>query len=378
MANKLLSKVLINGIMYDVKDAVARQTIVDEISKLKAAAYKDVAADMSSSGLVDAAVVKAYVDSQISAINTFSYEIVSTLPTPSADTMFKIYLVPNSKVSPDSYSEWITLKNADDTYVFERFGDTSVKLDDYVPNTRTIAGLALSADISADQLKAKLGLGSLAYKDSASVVLDDYVKSVNSVDYTPSGSISGNVTAKGSINVELGHSDESAQITKRDYTPEGTVNVTLDGASFNAITSVGSQASFTEGKYTPAALTHTESPFATSGVTTSVVNGVLIFTSANTANASLISNFSGGSKAADTFVANTLPTMSQQTVSVKSAKFVGSKVSGAIVDEVSYKKAAISKADFTGETSEISATFTGTTATIAPSIVKGEKEITVS
>ena len=49
-------------------------------------------------------------------------------------------------------------------------------------------------------------------------------------DYTPAGTVSADFT----------HASAEAALTKGDYTPAGSVAVTLSGASFNAITGVGS------------------------------------------------------------------------------------------------------------------------------------------
>ena len=73
-----------------------------------------------------------------------------------------------------------------------------------------------------------------------------------------------------------------------------------------------------------------------------------------------VTAFDGGSKAADQFVANSLPTMAAQTVGVQSASFTGTKAEGALVSKVSYQKADIDTATFTGETVDIAATFAGT------------------
>ena len=69
----------------------------------------------------------------------------------------------------------------------------------------------------------------------------------------------------------------------------------------------------------------------------------------------------GTFKAADTFVANSLPTKEAHTVGVESATFTGTLEEDLVVTNVSYAKAnAEAAATFTGNTNDISATFAGT------------------
>ena len=233
----------------------------------------------------------------------------------------------------------------------------------------------------------KANLKALAYKDSAAgtvagqtisgvkangqsagsitVELQSSEKDVASTGkFTPAGNVSGTVETAGSISVTAKYEDTAAALTKGDYTPAGDVSVSLSGASFNAITGVGTQASFTEGEFTPATINYSAADYnvAKEGIVGKVEDECLTFTAAGieAISASKINSFDGGSKAADTFVANSLPTMAAQTVGVQSATFTGTKAENALVTGVSYKKADIDKATFTGETVDIAATFAGT------------------
>ena len=84
MANKLLSKIQIGGVLYDLKDAEARRLISD-LQKLSHIEYTDVFATDKA--------IKEYVDAQVGAINSFEVIVADTLPTATAETMFKLYLV---------------------------------------------------------------------------------------------------------------------------------------------------------------------------------------------------------------------------------------------------------------------------------------------
>ena len=199
----------------------------------------------------------------------------------------------------------------------------------------------------AKKNEADLDLKALAHKDSATgtvagqtisgvkatgnsagsinVALEQSEHAMNSTGkFTPAGNVTGTVQTAGSIAVTAKHEDVAATLTKGDYTPAGEVSVALSGNSFNAITGVGTQASFVEGAFTPATLNHeaVSANYVEEALVGSVdENECLIFTAAATKalSASKVNSFNGGSKDADQFTANSLPTMTAQTVGVQSA-----------------------------------------------------------
>ena len=75
------------------------------------------AASISDAGIADAATVKAYVDSQVGQIHNFDVVIDPTGTTAgpsvvaSADTMYKIYLVPSEDAAAGGYIEYITIRS---------------------------------------------------------------------------------------------------------------------------------------------------------------------------------------------------------------------------------------------------------------------------
>ena len=239
----------------------------------------------------------------------------------------------------------------------------------------------------------KANLKALAYKDSAAgtvagqtisgviatgtsagsinVELEQSSHAMNSTGkYTPAGTVSGTVKTAGSIAVTAKYDAADAALTKGDYTPAGEVSVALSGNSFNAITGVGTQASFVEGAFTPASLTYAPADYsvAKEGIVGSVdENECLVFTAAGleAISASKISAFNGGSKEPDQFTANSLPTMAAQTVGVQSASFTGTKAEQLVVTGVSYQKADIDTASFTGAEVDIAASFAGTEGDVA-------------
>ena len=289
----------------------------------------------------------------------------------------------------------------------------------------------------------KANLKALAYKDSASgtvtgqtisgvkatgtsagsitVELEQSEHAMNSTGkYTPAGNVTGTVavdgeiavTAKyaaadatltkgdytpaGTVSADFSHSATAATLTKGDYTPAGSVSVALTGNSFNAITGVGTAASFTEGAFTPATLSYdaVEKNVAKEGIVGTVEGETLTFTAAGleAISASKVTAFNGGSKDADQFVANSLPTMAAQTVGVQSASFTGTKAEDLVVTGVSYDKAALSNLAFAGTKAEgalvtgvsyqkadiDAATFTGKTVDIAATFAGTEGDVSVA
>lgn len=318
-----ISKIkLANGTTVTIKDAQGRADVTTllgghALGALGAAAWKAVAANISGEGLVDAATVKAYVEAQIKTIPEFDVVIVADgeeLPTASADTFHKIYLVKASAtgVAQNIYKEYITVKNGD-TYSWELIGDTAIDVSGKVDKTTTIAGIALNKDITVEQLQNALKLGAMAYADKASG--SGTVQTIDSItmkpvtvagnaavtskatdatltkaDYTPSGTITSDAIKGGTVTVTLGDSatKTEATLSTSEFTPAGTI-AAKEGGSFSALKSAtlgevesggvqiegtisspaisltaadktfvtgltgGKKASFTEGAFTPAA-----------------------------------------------------------------------------------------------------------------------------
>ena len=295
----------------------------------------------------------------------------------------------------------------------------------------------------AKKNEADLDLKALAHKDSASgtvagqtisgvkangqsagsitVELEQSEHAMNSTGkYTPAGNVTGTVdvdgeiavTAKyaaadatltkgdytpaGTVTADFSHAATAATLTKGDYTPAGTVAVALSGNTFNAITGVGTQASFTEGVFTPASITKEDvtANYVEQGLVGAVEDECLTFTDAavKALSATKVTAFNGGSKAADQFTANSLPTMAEQSVGVQSATFAGTKAEGALVTGVSYEKAALANLAFAGTKAEgalvtgvsyqkadiDAATFTGKTVDIAAKFAGTEGDVSVA
>lgn len=452
--NGLLSKIQIGGKVYEIKDLIARENIgtlsagLDKVAgDLAALSYVK-----ATGQFADDAAIKSYVDSQVGAINKFDVHVMAegeVRPAASAETMYILYLEPNADAASGSYIEYITIRSGEEgayTYNWEQIGSTEMDVTGFVTEsalTAALAPYAKTADLGelAEMDEADLGLGALAKKDSATgtvagqtisgvtasgqsagsitVELEQSEHAMNSTGkFTPAGNVTGTVAVDGEIAVTAKYADTDAALTKGDYTPAGTVSanfshaataatltkgdytpagdvsVALSGASFNAITGVGTQASFVEGAYHAATLDYAAADYnvAKEGIVGTVDGECLTFTAAGleAISASKITSFNGGSKDADQFTANSLPTMAAQTVGVQSATFsgtkaedlvvtgvsydkaalsdlafAGTKAEGALVTGVSYKKADIDAATFTGKTVDIAATFAGSEGNIA-------------
>lgn len=421
-----ISKIkLANGTTVTLKDAQGRADITTllgghALNALGAAAWKAVAASISGEGLVDASVVKAYVDSQVGQIHNFDVVIdaAGTGAGPSviasADTMYKIYMVPSDDAAAGSYVEYITIRSGEAaayTYKWEAIGNTKMNLSGYVSTGTTIATITLDHNITIAELQTALGLGAMAYADKANG--STTLETVDSITMNP-------VTVAGNAAVTTKAAD--ATLTKGDFTPAGTVSApTIDLTStektFATGLTGGKAASFTEGAFTPAAFQEgfytvgsaatwtgkeyvaptmgnaTTGKFASEGIVATVGTGedseTLIFSAAGTADAVTAqgefnagsvnfgtfdggkttvidtTKFFGGSKAKDTFSANVLQTVETDTVNNVTAAtataptFTGTKSEGVLVTGVSYEKADATAAfsvDVTPETKEIKKT----------------------
>lgn len=88
----------------------------------------------------------AQTDAAIAAALNGSFVAVSTLPTASADTKGKIYLIPNSGTGTNTKDEYITVVSGN-TYSWEKIGTTDIDLSGYVTDDALEA--LTSAEVTA-------------------------------------------------------------------------------------------------------------------------------------------------------------------------------------------------------------------------------------
>ena len=285
---------------------------------------------------------------------------------------------------------------------------------DYVAKTFTIAGIDMQDNIAADEIKTALELKALAYKDNASVVLTDYATGINGAAYkpegavevaldyastamsaagtfTPAGTVSGNVTAAGTISIA--RDENGTAVTGTVSAP--TVTVTPTTTKVQHIDNLGQLPTYTAAQYTAPSVAEAKSQFASEGLVAAMDatdTEMLVFTAASKADALTATGFNAGSYTAAEFNAGALPTLgAEQTVvtGIEKAEataptFTGDKFGATFAGT----QVAIA-ADFAGTEGNVnvsgnydkanvkSATFTGTDATITPTLVTGSKTITV-
>ena len=430
MADKFLSVFNVGGTDYNLKDAAATaklKTLLGEqtVQELGAAAWKAVAANISGEGLVDASVVKAYVDSQVGQIHSFDVVIDAdgTAAGPSvaasADTMYKIYLVPSDDAAAGSYIEYITIRSGAEgayTYAWEAIGNTKVSLTGYVPTSTTIATLKLDHNITVAELQTALGLKAFAYaaKGTATVVAKtvsgvkatgtstgsltgdvayDETAITSTGTVTATGSITGSAISGGSVAVTLKDAEAAtaASVTAEAYKPAGSVTstialdadngvaisgevskptatVTPSTATVQEMKTSGTAYTITKGAVAKAA--DTKSDFATEGVVASVdeASETLTFTAAGTSKAVTAA---GDVSYTAPVLSGALPTfgasaalMTDATVDVSQPTFSGNKYA----INSTFAGTEVANMKVTGVTyvkqAVDKATFTGTAATL--------------
>lgn len=277
----VLSKVKIGEQYYYLKDADVR-AILDAINanvyeklKLDLGAIKD---GNKQNGLAVVSDIKAYVD-EMKEI-AFDVVKVDAAVVASADAAkYELYrnsivLVENQEAAAGSCIEYVILRSGEEssyTYSWEQIGTTEVNLSGYVLKTLTIAGIDLQDNITAAELQNALGLKKLAYKDSAKGTI------------STADSVTVNYTPEGTVNVTLAQTEKAVASTGK-FTPKGSITGSAISGGSIAVTlkdaAVASDVSLTKGDYTPAGTISKPAITLSKGAAQAVVTGV---TSAGTA-----------------------------------------------------------------------------------------------
>lgn len=193
----------------------------------------------------------------IANLNQFTYNVVNTLPTASADTMYQIYLIQSQTTGvDDEYEEYITLDKgagASPRYKWEMLGTiTAPDLSDYV---------------------RKDEVGDLAYKDTASGSTSVNVPATYTSTFTGEAS---NVTVSGTTTGSVNVTKSAVTVSKASsgtatYTPQGS-NAASSVSGSCTITPSGSISTGSgTANYTPAGtVTAPTITVDTAGATTSV------------------------------------------------------------------------------------------------------------
>ena len=256
---------------------------------------------------------KQYVDSAIAGVNSFEYEVVTSLPTASASTMHKIYLMADStnKESQDNYDEYITVLTGTSTYTWEKIGNTTLDLSGYVPTTRTVNGKALSTDITlsasdvgADASGTAAGLvNALDVTDSA--VANEYVSAVSQTDGKITVSRSALPKAFGKVTV--GSTNIAADSTTDTLTLVAGDNVTITADATNdKITIKATDTTYTEATTSAAGLMSAEDKTKLDGVDdgaqVNVIESITVGGAAQTVTNKKVALGAAAGKAVDTSI----------------------------------------------------------------------------
>jgi hypothetical protein len=401
----VLSKVKIGDSVYFVKDADVR-AIIDEYGDIVSYNVETTLTD--GSNIPTGAAVTAAIKNGVAGVTGAMHFIgvKDSVPTDYDGAAGDLIIVGTKEYVYDG-------KN------FVELGDEAIYLTtasaetNYVQKTFTIAGIDMQDDITVAEIKSALGLKALAYKDSASGSLSDYVTGLTGADYTPAGTIAASVATTATTIESTGAYTPAGSVTGT-VTPTGTVAIAADNANGFQITgsvdaptvtvtpataqvqhikSVGTLPSYTAASYTAPSVSETTGSFATAGMTASVEDEVLTFADASTASALTATGFKAGSFTDGTFSAGTLPTLADaQTVvtgitsaTASAPTFTGGKISATFTgtsDNISAKftgtEGSVSVSGSYDKATSASAEFTGTKATITPTLTKGSKTVTVS
>ena len=402
----VLSKVKIGNEIYWLKDADVR-AILDSY---KGAVNYDVDTTFKadSENLATSKAIAAYLEGAIAGLTGAMHFVGVKEELPAEGAAGDIVIVGTTEYVHDG-SKWVEI--GDEGVYATKTGVEAA----YVKKTITIAGIDMADDIAAEELKTALSLKALAYKDSASATLTDYATGINGAAYTPAGSVavtlnhtsttmassgtytpagtvSGNVTAAGTVSIAR---DDANGTAVSGTVSAPSVTVTPTTAQVQHIDSVGTLPSYTAAQYVAPSVAETSAQFASEGLVAAMDaedTEMLVFTAAGKANALTGTGFNAGSYTAAEFNAGALPTLgAAQTVvtgiekaEASAPTFTGDKFGATFAGS----QVAIA-ADFAGTEGNISvsgnydkagveaASFTGTEATITPELVKGNKTITV-
>lgn len=323
----VLSKIKFGNTTYYLKDADLR-SIVEGFGNATA---KDVASNITSTdnGLVTSAQIFDYFGNLTGVLHFRSGSRADQTNPQPGDVVIE-----NTKEYLYDGTTW------------QELGDEGI----WVPQGRTIAGIDLSNDITKARLQEALELAALAYVNTASVTVADYATGITGANYTPTGEINLATDANG------------YQITGTNSASSVSITPTTSSV-LKSVKTAAVAPSFTEGSFTPGSFTKGNAvTAATEGMIAAIDANdteMLVFSAATTDNVmDYDATFVAPSKAADTFNPGSAAIFDNETV------WTG------------VSEASAAAQTFTGQ--KIKATFSGTAATITPTLVKESKKITVS
>lgn len=409
----VLSKVKIGEQIYYLKDAELRALVDTFGDAVKYNVDKDqITAD---SNLATVKAMKAYIENQVAGLTGAMHFVGvkteeefanGTLAGSNGDVV-----IVGTAEYVYSDGEW---KLIGDEGVYATKSGVEAA---YVKKTLTIAGIDHNDNITKDELIEALGLKALAFKDSASATLADYATGIEGATYipagtvgveithastpiasngsfTPAGTVSGTTTAAGTVAIAR---DDANGVAVSGTVTAPTITVTPSTTAVQHIASVGSLPSYTAAQYAAPSVAETKAQFAADGIVATVGEGedaeILVFSAASKADALTGTGFNAGSYVAAEFNAGALPTLGDainvvtgiEKAEASAPTFQGDKFGATFTGT----EASIN-ASFAGTEGNVAVSgnydkattatgsFAGTEATIAPTLTKGTKQITVS
>ena len=439
-----LKKLTVGGATYFLKDADLRKLV----ESFGSVVYKDVVTTFNEDGadIATEAATAAYIKEKIAGLQGTMHFVGVTGVRAEGDTDLQVIekFYTAKGVLPAAGDVILVGDNAKEyicsaagataaAATWEEVGDQTIYLTiaaaaaTYTPMTRTIAGIDLKDDITAEEMKTALGLKALAYKDTASGSVDvidtinnitvgkageynvagqttvDVAQTFTALDVTPAGNVT--VTA-GTAAAATYQKTTAATISASDvgdgqsanYTPAGTVSlpsltagVTLQGVNVPTVTDAGTSYSLTPGSVSKAE--DTASKFVKKGVSFAVDEGEEALTLSYVANtdSEFYSDALTATGAVDytaPVLSGSLPTFGTQEVAAKTgatataaydgaATFTGTgTILGAALTYAT-DNAAVTQPTFTADFEGTSKSVTPTAATTAAVAQAGGK-ITVA
>lgn len=404
----VLSKVKIGDVVYYLKDADVRK-ILDTYGS--AVTYNvDTTFNNDSDNLATSKAVATFLENAITGLSGAMHFAGIKEELPASANNGEVVIVGTAEYvwsnDKSGGAGWILIG---DEGVYATISGVEAA---YVKKTLTIAGINLEDAITADELKTALGLKALAYKDSASGTIEGVVTGVADAQYTPegsvevklnststamtstgrftpAGSVSGNVTAAGTVAIAR---DDVNGVAVSGSISAPTITITPSTTEVQHIDSLGTLPSYTAAQYTAPSVAEAKAKFASEGIVASVNGEELVLTAAGKADALTATGFDAGSYVAAEFNAGALPTLGDvQTVvtgiaSATSsapvftgdkfgATFSGSEV--AIAASFSGQEGTVNVSGNYEKAGVESASFTGTEATISHEVTTGSKSVTV-
>ena len=407
----VLSKVKIGDVVYYLKDADVRK-ILDTYGS--AVTYNvDTTFNKDSDNLATSKAVATFLENAITGLSGAMHFAGIKEELPASANNGEVVIVGTAEYvwsnDKSGGAGWILIG---DEGVYATISGVEAA---YVKKTLTIAGINLEDAITADELKTALGLKALAYKDSASGIIEGVVTGVKDAKYTPAGSVavtlnhtstamtstgsftpagsvSGNVTAAGTVAIAR---DDVSGVQVSGTVSAPTITVTPSTAEVQHIDSLGSLPSLTLAQYVAPSVNEASAKFASEGLVASMDSKdteMLVFTAAATADALTGTGFNAGSYTPAVFDKGALPTLgAAQTVvtGIASASastpiftgdkfgatFAGSEV--AIAATFAGQEGAVNVSGNYDKAGVESAAFTGTEATISHEVTTGSKSVTV-